>query len=110
MYAFIRWVLTVLVLAAMISFTLLNKETVTIQWFPVFTQLDLPVTLLVLIVFAIGFIIGGIMVWIDGAPRRKELRDLRRYKKQQEKLALEAKTPINPIDVPDVSAPDLLRY
>lgn len=110
MYAFLRWVLTVAVLAGMISFTLLNKASVTIAWFPVFTTLELPVSVLVLAVFAIGFIIGGIMVWIDAAPKRRELRELRRYKKQQEKLAAEAKNPTTipePIDVP---AQDLLRY
>jgi uncharacterized membrane protein YciS (DUF1049 family) len=105
-----RWALTVFILAALISFTLLNPDTVTISWFPVFAQLKLPISLLVLIVFAVGFIVGGFMVWLDGAPRRKEVRELRRYKKQQEKLAAEAAKPLEPLEVSDVPAPDLLRY
>lgn len=110
MTGLIRWALTVLIMAALISFTLLNSQDVTISWFPVLAQLTLPLSFLVLCVFAFGFIIGGFMVWLDGAPRRKELRELRRYKKQQEKLAAEANKPLEPIEVSDVPAPDLLRY
>ena len=111
MYGLIRWLLTVVVLAGIIAFALVNREVVTIKWFPAFTEVDLPVTLLVLIVFAAGFVVGGLLVWIDAAPRRRELRELRRYKKQQEKLAAEAKNPVTlPPELADVSAPDLLRY
>ena len=90
MTGFIKWILLVLVLAGLVSFTLLNRGDVTLNWFPVLANITLPISLLVLIVFAKGFIVGGMMVWLDGGARRTELRQLRKYKKQQEKQAEQA--------------------
>lgn len=85
MSGFIKWILSTLVLAGLIAFTLLNRGDVTLAWFPMGVQMTLPLALLVLIVFAKGFMIGGLMVWLDGGPKRRELRQLRKYKKEQEK-------------------------
>ena len=90
MSGFIKWILSVLILAGLVSFTLLNRGDVTLAWFPAGLHITLPLALLVLVVFAKGFIIGGLMVWLDGGPRRRELRQLRKYKKEQEKKAVNA--------------------
>ncbi|MES2728739.1 MAG: LapA family protein [Pseudomonadota bacterium] len=87
MNGFFKWILSVLVMAGLVSFALLNRGDVTLNWFPAYTQLSMSLSLFVLIVFAKGFIIGALMVWLDFGAKRRELRALRKYKKQQEKLA-----------------------
>ena len=90
MTAFIKWILSVLVLASLVIFALLNRGDVTFSGiYPVGFDITIPLSLLVLIVFAKGFIIGGVMVWLDASGQRAELRHLRKYKKQQEKQAVD---------------------
>lgn len=85
MTVFLRSTLSILIAAATILFSLANRDTVSVTFSPVHGPIDTPVFLLGLGGLAIGFLIGGIMVWLNGSASRTERRKQRKAIKALEK-------------------------
>jgi uncharacterized membrane protein YciS (DUF1049 family) len=80
MIKLVRSIFSVIVAAILIVFSLGNRQTASIIWSPIHQSAELPVYLLLLIALLIGFIIGGIMVWLNYIPIK------RLNKKQNKKI------------------------
>ena len=64
--------------ALAIWFALANRRQVAISFEPLPLSVELPVYLLVLIVFAVGVLVGGASHWLAAARRRGAARDNKR--------------------------------
>lgn len=60
------------------AFALFNRQTVEVFYSPVHDPLSLPLYLIVLGFLALGFVIGGFVVWINAGHTRKLTRQQRR--------------------------------
>lgn len=74
MKALIR-LLGVVIGAAAIWFALANRDPVGVSLAPLPVFMELPVYLLVLVVFAVGVLVGGSSHWLAAAHRRSAARD-----------------------------------
>jgi uncharacterized integral membrane protein len=64
--------------AVAIWFALANRGPVAVSFAPLPAQVELPIYLLVLSVFAVGILVGGLSHWLATAPRRTVARDNKR--------------------------------
>jgi uncharacterized integral membrane protein len=71
---FLFWLVLVLVVAVLIVFAVSNRETVTIDFWPLPTLVDIPLYLVILGTLVFGFIVGELMGWIGSWRWRREAR------------------------------------
>ena len=64
--------------AVVIWFALANREAVVVSFAPLPAMVELPIYLLVLLVFAAGVLVGGLSHWLATAQRRGVARDNKR--------------------------------
>ena len=81
-----RWLVTATVALIVLGFTLSNLESTSVQLTPFHAPFTLPLYFVILGSLSVGFIWGGLLVWINGAHTRK---DLRQAKKQIKALETE---------------------
>jgi len=72
------WVVTLVVAVLLMLFAVSNREIVSLAFWPLPAEVDLPVYLLVLAALFAGFVVGAIAVWIGGHRHRRELWRRRR--------------------------------
>ncbi|MAQ71640.1 MAG: hypothetical protein CL565_05555 [Alphaproteobacteria bacterium] len=82
----LRWFITVVITIAVLGFTLSNLEQVDVQLTPFTGSYTLPLYFLILGSVALGFIWGGLLVWLNTYPQR---RDGQKAKKRVDKLEKE---------------------
>jgi uncharacterized integral membrane protein len=70
----IRWIVGTLFALAAVLFAVGNLNGVSIVWSPVHPALDMPVSVFGLGMMALGFVLGGALVWINAQPLRRERR------------------------------------
>ncbi len=70
----IRWILGTLFALAAVLFAVGNLRGVSIVWSPVHPALEMPVSVFGLGMMALGFVLGGALVWINAQPLRSERR------------------------------------
>ena len=70
------WLITLPVTVAVVVFAVSNRTPVEIDLFPFPSHPVLPAYLLVLGSLFCGFLIGGTIAWLAGAPRRRRARRL----------------------------------
>ncbi|HXV24559.1 MAG TPA: LapA family protein [Alphaproteobacteria bacterium] len=70
------WLVTLPVTLAVVVFAISNRTPVEIDLFPLPWRPVLPAFLLVLASLFLGFLIGGAVAWLAGAPRRRRARRL----------------------------------
>jgi lipopolysaccharide assembly protein A len=63
---------------ALILFSVSNRETVSLEFWPVPFATDLPLYLIVLVALLAGFAIGEIAAWLGSCGRRRRARQDRR--------------------------------
>lgn len=85
MMSMIRNITGFLLAAALVAFALFNRGDVNVIYSPVNEPLILPLYLIVLGMFAFGFMIGGIVVWLNMAPERRTRRQQNKKIKALEK-------------------------
>lgn len=68
MTGLIRGLLSLLIAAAAILFALANREDVAITWSPLHPPYDLPVFAVALGALLLGFLLGGLFVWLGQIP------------------------------------------
>lgn len=78
---FIGFVLAV----ALAVFALFNRHDVVLSVGPVYEPFNLPLYLIVLVFMAVGFVFGGVFVWLGAAPVRRSKRKQRKEIKKLEK-------------------------
>ncbi len=72
----ISWLVTLPVTLVVVVFAISNRTPVEIDLFPLPWRPVLPAFLLVLASLFFGFLIGGAVAWLAGAPRRRRARRL----------------------------------
>lgn len=71
MIKLLRSIFSIVIAAILIVFSLGNRQKVDIVWSPIHESAELPVYFLILIALLIGFLIGGIMVWLNYVPIKR---------------------------------------
>lgn len=107
MTSLLRSIAGFIIAAFLIAFALFNRTSVDFTYSPFHPPVHLPLYLIALLMFALGFLIGGVAVWLNSG----EVRKTRRRQKKQIK-ALEKELTIMKTEVPETSeaaapAPDL---
>ncbi len=85
MISAIRWLLGLFLTLVLAAFAALNRDDVSITWNPISEPETLPAYVLILSSFVVGFILGGIIVWLNGGQTRKAKRKQNKEIKRLEK-------------------------
>lgn len=94
---FVRGIIGFFLAVFLAGFAVLNRHDVSVVISPAHEALDLPLYLIALGLMAIGFVIGGVFVWMNGASGR-------RVRRQQRKTIKGLEKELQNIDKDDVSA------
>lgn len=70
----VSWIITIPLAAVAISFAVSNRETVEVALWPFPATAQISVFIAVLLPALIGFLLGGIVVWLSGGPTRRRAR------------------------------------
>jgi uncharacterized membrane protein YciS (DUF1049 family) len=93
-----KYLLKIPALIFIIAFVVLNRQETTLFFSPLASPLTLSLWLLGLVLFAFGFIVGALLVWLNTWPIRKELRQTKKYLKSAEH------------DIDDLSKTSIIPY
>lgn len=74
----LSWLITLPLAAVILSFAVSNRETATLTLFPLPFEMAVPLYILGLGALVLGFLLGGLVAWLAGGRRRRELRLARR--------------------------------
>jgi len=83
--AFFRTIFGFVLAITLTGFAIANRQETTLIYSPVHEPLNVPLYLITLIFLALGFILGGMVVWMNNAPTRKVKRQQRKTIKSLEK-------------------------
>lgn len=83
--AFFRTLFGFIIAAALTIFAIANRQDAVLVYSPLHDPLNVPLYLISLIFLAIGFVLGGLVVWMNGAGTRKVKRKQRKTIKALEK-------------------------
>ena len=61
-----------------VSFVVLNRQDATFYYSPLATPLNMPMWLMGLVLFAIGFVVGATLLWINSWSVHKELKQTKK--------------------------------
>jgi uncharacterized membrane protein YciS (DUF1049 family) len=75
----------VLGVAALLFFTFMHKDSVSLMWSPLHERMETPISLIATFFFAIGFIVGAVMVWANGHKKRQDHSALKKQVKTLQK-------------------------
>lgn len=71
----ISWIVTLVVIAAAIAFTIENRDPLTLGFWPLPERYEAPAFAVVLVAAAIGFFVGGAVSWKNAGKWRRRTRD-----------------------------------
>ncbi len=80
----INSVIAVIVALLVILFAVSNRQAVTVELWPLPYQMSLSLYAVILLAALVGFIAGGIGMWMMGGARRRAHRRLRRHARDLE--------------------------
>lgn len=83
--AFFRWIVTAIIALLVLGFTLSNLEKVDVHLTPFHDPYILPLYFVILGSLAVGFIWGGLLVWLNASPARRDARQARKKLDRLEK-------------------------
>lgn len=98
MIALLRWCLSVVIMVGVILFTFANRERIPVQLHPFHEPYDVFSFVLALGALAIGFVFGGVMVWLNSAEIRADRRKQKKRIKELEKELGKAREKESAID------------
>lgn len=78
MIALLRWLIGFIFAAAIITFAVLNRDTVTLTYTPIHDPLEWPMYAIGLLLLAVGYIFGALTIWIGDSKLRRERRRQRK--------------------------------
>ena len=70
----LSWIVTIPVTVAVVVFALSNGDDVILHFWPFPWTAVLPLFVVVLCCLLIGFLLGAVLAWMSGAPRRRRAR------------------------------------
>ena len=70
----LAWIITIPVTVIVVAFSLANRQMVTIDLWPFERTMDLPLFFVVLVALLVGFLIGGLIMWISDGKTRSRAR------------------------------------
>lgn len=70
----LSWIVTIPVMVIVVVFAVANRDDVLLRFWPLPWSSELPVYLIVLGCLFLGFVLGGVVTWLSGAPRRRRAR------------------------------------
>ena len=85
MFTFYRWIIIVPLIVCAVLFALAHRQTITFTYSPFAPPIDIPLYVLALGLFALGFVFGSITTWVAFGALRAEKRALKKSIKQMEK-------------------------
>lgn len=89
----LRWFIYVLLLIVLVMFTVVNARMVTLSFFPLPYEVDMPFYLVMLIVFLVGVMVSNMIAYGDKAVLRSGVRKkdkaIRKLEKEIESLRKE---------------------
>ena len=85
MIGFFKYLLKFVAIILIVSFLALNRQETTLYYSPLNDPLTLPLWLMGLVLFAFGFTIGALLLWLNSWPIKKELSRTRKQLKEAEK-------------------------
>lgn len=80
-----KYILKILTLVFCVAFVVLNMQEATLYYSPIANPIVLPLWLLGIVLFSVGFVVGGLLIWLSYSPVRYELRQTRKNLKAVEK-------------------------
>jgi uncharacterized integral membrane protein len=84
----IHWFVTLPAVAVLIVFAVSNRESVSVEFWPLPVRLDTPLYLVVLLALLVGFLIGELIAWINAGKARRRARErARRIEALERELA-----------------------
>lgn len=101
----VRWIVGTLFAFAAVLFAVGNLQSVSIVWSPLHAALEMPVSVFGLGMMGFGFVLGSVLVWINGESVRRDRRAQRKRIRDLE-IALEAANENKSFD--SISSPPLL--
>lgn len=87
--ALLRWIAGFLLILCTGVFAIFNRTQVDVIWNPVEEPLSLPLYAVALGALALGFLAGGLCVWVNMEPLRREKRRQKKDIKRLEKALAE---------------------
>lgn len=86
MTALFKILITIFFVAILLWLSFANRDAIMLEWSPFHDAASVPVAVLVLAATVCGFIWGGLIVWLNTAPlrrdRRRKAKDLDRLEKE----------------------------
>lgn len=82
---FIRTIFGFILAITLVAFAVSNRQSAELVYSPVHDTLDVPLYLIALLFMALGFVLGGFAVWINGGKTRRLKRQQRKTIKELEK-------------------------
>jgi putative membrane protein len=88
--SFIRGFIGFILAVALAVFAIFNRHDVLLSVGPVYETVSLPLYLIVMVFMGVGFVFGGLFVWLGAAPvrktKRRQRKEIRKLEKELEKL------------------------
>ena len=91
----IRHIVGFVLAVALVAFAIFNRQIVSVSYSPINEPAQIPLYLISLGLFALGFVIGGAVVWLNTAPgqfnmRRQQRRKIKTLEKELASVKPEA--------------------
>lgn len=88
---FFKYLLKIPTFIFCVAFVVLNMQDTTLYYSPLANPVTMPLWLLGIILFSFGFIVGGLLVWLNHWPLKRDLKaaqkDLAKAEKDRAALA-----------------------
>jgi len=75
---FLSWVISIPLALVIIIFSLVNREAVTVSFWPFPAAMDIPLFALILATLMVGILWGGLAAWLAAGRARKRAREMSR--------------------------------
>lgn len=85
MVSFLRWVIAIPLIVAVVGFSIMHRNPLTVTWSPVHPTFDVPTYSLLLVGLALGFLLGSLMTWVFTADIRRQKNNHKKTIKVLEK-------------------------
>ena len=76
MRKFVSWIISVPLALMIIIFSLVNRDPVTISFWPFPAAMDIPLFALILAALMVGILWGGLAAWLAAGRARKRAREM----------------------------------
>ena len=85
----LTWIVMLPLAIVIIAFSVANRQTMTLDLWPLPATADVPVFMVVLVGLLVGFLWGGLVAWVSGGKARRNARlNGQRARKAERELSL----------------------